>query len=1135
MKSSAVEKRPSFLDRPLSEWLPLRVEVALFVLILLLVAFTRFYHLGQRPMSHDESLHTYFSWNLYKGNGYQHAPMMHGPLQFHLIALSFFLFGDNDFTARVPHALAAILAVALLWLWRRYLGRAGALIAAGLMLISPFMLYYGRYARNEALIMPLAVLLWWSTLRYLESGDKRYLTWFTVATVLHFIAKETAFIYAAQMLLYLAWRLLRQVERQPWAHPEHQQRFWGALMAVAVGAVMAVVAALLFQASVAPPAPENAATPEAAKQGLLHLLLANPMAVLFLALAGVAAIAAVYFLVVGVGWQQLRQNRAFGLLLLLSTFVLPQLTPLPMALVHWNAQDYSVAGLVRTALFLIPMLGLSIALGLAWDANAWLKQAALFYGIFTVFQTTVFTNAVGFFSGLVGALAYWLSQQGVHRGDQPWFYYLLTQIPIYTYLPALGTLVAGVAWLWRGGKKEAQPEAAALETSPERLAAGFLLFWSLTSVLAYTLAGEKMPWLTVHIALPMILLTGWLLGRWVDRMDWETFRSEHGWALVGLVFMFVLATAEAVGAWLGPQLPFHGSELAQLESTASFLVGTVVAILSGLGIVWLSMRWRTEDLLRLAGLTFFGLLALLTTHTAVQAAYYNAGQANEYLVYAHSADGVRIVMSQVHDLSLRLTDGLGLQVAYDDAISWPFTWYLRNYPNQRFYGSSPTPDMKTLPVILVGAANYGKVEPIVARNFVEFEYVRMVWPNQDYFGLTWDKVKEGLRNPKMRAALFQIWLNRDFTLYFRLKNGVADDPAAAAKINMATILKDWTPADRMRMYVRKDIVAQIWNYGAAPVTQGEEDPYAKKQAVLAADKVLGAAGQQPGQFQGPRGIAVAADGSLYVADTRNHRIQHLTADGKVLQVWGAFGNLADGAEAAPGGTFNEPWGVAVGPDGSVYVADTWNHRIQKFTADGKFLTMWGKFGNDGQPTSLWGPRDVAVDAAGHVFVTDTGNKRIVIFDANGQPLGTFGSVGADVGQFDEPVGLALDGQGHLYVADTWNQRVQVFTVNDDLTFTPLRQWDVYGWYGQSLDNKPYLAADAQGHVFVGDPEGYRILEFNAAGQLLRWWGTWGPPPDGLGLVGGLAVDGQGGLWVADAEHGQILHFLPEQARPAPAP
>ena len=94
------EKMPgSWLDRPFHPSLPaVTIERLIFAVILILAVVSRLYDLGVRVMSHDESLHTYFSWLFYKGDGYQHNPMMHGPLQFHLIALSYFLFGPSDFS-----------------------------------------------------------------------------------------------------------------------------------------------------------------------------------------------------------------------------------------------------------------------------------------------------------------------------------------------------------------------------------------------------------------------------------------------------------------------------------------------------------------------------------------------------------------------------------------------------------------------------------------------------------------------------------------------------------------------------------------------------------------------------------------------------------------------------------------------------------------------------------------------------------------------------------------------------------------------------------------------------------------------------------------------------------------------------
>ena len=191
--------------------------------------------------------------------------------------------------------------------------------------------------------------------------------------------------------------------------------------------------------------------------------------------------------------------------------------------------------------------------------------------------------------------------------------------------------------------------------------------------------------------------------------------------------------------------------------------------------------------------------------------------------------------------------------------------------------------------------------------------------------------------------------------------------------------------------------------------------------------------------------------------------------------------------------------------------------------------MWGYFGQAEKPEAFWGPRDVAVDAAGRVFVTDTGNKRVVVFDQDGISITQFGSAGLGPGQFDEPVGIVVDAEGRVYVVDTWNQRIQVFVeAEGGGVFQQASAWDVAAWYGQSLDNKPYMAVDGQGSVFVADPEGYRILQFSVEGQPVRFWGDYSSGADGFGMPASVVSDGANGVWVSDAGNGRLLHFtLPE--------
>jgi hypothetical protein len=353
---------------------------------------------------------------------------------------------------------------------------------------------------------------------------------------------------------------------------------------------------------------------------------------------------------------------------------------------------------------------------------------------------------------------------------------------------------------------EPRDEEQPSKPNPQRLTITLLGFWAITSLLAYTYAGEKMPWLTVHIALPMILLSGWSIGYLIETTDWAALRARRGVMVVILMIVFLASLAGLLGSVFGPNPPFQGKELEQLQATSTFLLSILTVIASGVGLGYLMKSWTLGQIIRLGSLTFFALLALLTARTAYTASFLNFDFANEYLVYAHAGQGPKQIMAQVDEISRRTTNGRAMVVAYDNKSTYPFWWYLRNYPNSKYFAANPTRDLRDSPVIIVGSENYGKIEPIVGQAFDSFEYTRMWWPNQDYYNLTWDRIREAVTNPAMRSALFQIWLNRDFTEYGQV-------------VGRDMSLPSWQPAEMMRMYIRKDITSQIWNYGVGPSTE----------------------------------------------------------------------------------------------------------------------------------------------------------------------------------------------------------------------------------------------------------------------------------------------------------------------------
>lgn len=1156
----------TWLDRPVFLFWPHFSIYHLIVSIILIAAvLSRFIMLGERVMSHDEVNHVVPAYTFYTGGGYHYDPVTHGPLQFHLIALSYTLFGDNDFSARIPDAIFGIGVILFAIIaFKDYLGRPGALIAGILFTISPFISFYSRYTRNEIYIVFWGLALIWGVLRYLQFGRKRTLLFITVITALHFTDKATSYIFTAELLIFLAVVFVAQLIKKQWLRPDLRMTF------LIITAVVLVVGLAAFGVSYN--ALSNA--PSAEGDEGIGIMISDLPATTRLLIGGlvlgllVGLFAAAYILIKGIGWHGIRDERAFDLLILQGTIVLPLLAALPMDILGFNPLDYSTQGILRSVLFIVPLLIISLLVGIWWNWKVWSLNIGIFWGIFAVFYTTLFTQGSGFAAGLMGALGYWIAQQGVTRGTQPLYYYALVQIPIYEFLPAFGTILAAlmsIPLLSRNLKRKNeqaqedeifeeadQPQLdlesmvslpadeeieqdilEALSTDDQSLpdrpprivdnegelrkppVLALLLYWSVMSLIAFSFAGERMPWLTTHITLPMILTSGWSFGRLIESFDWAYFKHHRGWLLVILGGLFLLTTFRTFGVLVGPNPPFQGKELAQLNATSTFFLALTGMLASGTCLVFLMKEWSLKQITKLGLILFITLLSMVTIRTAYRANFVLYDTAKEFLVYAHSARDPKDVLEQVEEISQRLTGGKDVKVAYDSDLLYPYWWYFRDYPNKVWYSENPTRDLRDAPIILVGSGNYGLIEPVVGNDYIKYDYHRLWWPSQAYYNLTFQRAWNALSNPEMRGALWEIWFNRNYEPYARLAN-----------INTLT-LENWQPSDSFQMYIRKDIVSQIWEYGAAPITlEPSVDPYEANTIELEANLII--TGNEEYQLKSPRDIAIAPDGTLHIADSLNHRILHLDSEGNLLHTLGEFGATDYNTNvAAPPGAFNEPWGIAVAPDGSVFVADTWNNRIQKFSPDGEFVAMWGLFGAAESPVHFWGPRGVAVDSEGRIFVTDTGNKRVVVFDDQGNDLSAFGGAGMGVAQFDEPVGISVDDQGRVYVADTWNKRIQILLPQgDSLSYPTHITWDIDAWYGESLDNKPFVAVDRNYNTYVADPIMGRVLVFDLDGNFILSWGGFGDGPAEIGIASGIEVDPDGNVWVADARNNRLMRFTP---------
>ncbi|MFC3746080.1 S-layer homology domain-containing protein [Paenibacillus sp. GCM10012306] len=263
-------------------------------------------------------------------------------------------------------------------------------------------------------------------------------------------------------------------------------------------------------------------------------------------------------------------------------------------------------------------------------------------------------------------------------------------------------------------------------------------------------------------------------------------------------------------------------------------------------------------------------------------------------------------------------------------------------------------------------------------------------------------------------------------------------------------------------------------------------------------------GEEEGQFSFPQGMAIDQEGNLYVADTMNSRVQKFTSNGQFLQQWDIDGMV-----------YGMPRAIAVDHSGLVYV-NNGQGNIRVFQSDGteRRRLIDRNFLNAGV-------LGMAVDQEGNVYVSNAGLHQVRKYDPTGQVLLTWGSRGAGPGEFNAPSGIAIDREGTIFIADPGNFRIQKF----DTTGHYLGQW------GEKESAEPgqfsfpqALTFDNYGNLHVMETKNYRIQVLDPYGKSIRMWGKEGSAPGEFEVTFGVATDNFGNIYVDDSMLRRVQKF-----------
>lgn len=917
----------------------------------------RFSVLNIYALSAEEARRSFFAFSLVQGN-----PLLPGealpdtaPLFLLLQALSLFLFGATDATARLIPALAGIAMIPLAAALRPFVGRHAAFAMGLLIALSPTLTYASRIAAPGALAGMLAMLLLVAVLR---AG-------------LPDISTPTV-------------------------------RRWAAIAGVALAALIA---------------------------------------------SGPAAISVLLGLAGGV-------------------FACLALAP--------KTQPNAVRLGLRTIVDIPGALSGAIAAAIA-------TLMLLFTRLFTDLSTI---------AGLAGTFADWLQLLVTNATSSPVQIFFLIVL-LYEVLAVLFAIVATQM-------RPALPDG--IETP---LDWSFFGGWFVTTLILFSFSEGRQPDQAIHVVLPLVLLAGMGLGAIFATVNWPSLMRGQA----GLLFLALLGAVVGLAAVGVLATRIDGGPGVTVDQTAAIIQTVVVAIIVFGGFLLAAATLiraarsdaRTLQPGRLLLLVLLLVLGAYTLRSTTTLAFFRADEGTEFLAQETATSAVGPVVERMQRLSRDVSidrssvrdpiGTYGLQVGIDQRVQWPYRWYFRRFAD--------------VSITAPGRAQTANAEVVIAPDETGLPEAGYTLREYPYL----NRVPAAYTTPDLSDIFLDIvlpnrWMDGiDFLLY----REIAALP----------------PAQTVEVGFNQEIANRLF-------------PNSGPYGLL--DRVGPGTGR--GQFNGPRGIAVdPAGNTTYVVDSGNLQIDRFDAAGAYIGSWGGDdtpGGIQFGSLVLEDGGILGPAGITVAPDGVVYVADTWNHRLAGLNADGTLVREIGAPGErtdlgddpatlEQSPGLFFGPRDVMI-LNDEIYVVDTGNERIQVFGLDGSFRRVFGGYGTEPGRLLEPVGITAGPEGRIYVADSGNARISIFQANG----IPITQWPIAAWDGQQYF-EPYLAFGPDGLLYATSRATGQVIVLDGDGAIVETLDSINNVPlDGpLGITS--APDGS--LLITDAALSAILPLVPIPSDP----